>query len=64
MRNYGAGQDDASGLHYLVLEYVDGPSAHDLLERFGRLKLRQLELHGLRRGTCRYAPRRVLPRLA
>jgi eukaryotic-like serine/threonine-protein kinase len=39
VRNFGAGQDDASGLHYLVLEYVDGPSAHDLLERFGRLRV-------------------------
>jgi serine/threonine protein kinase len=35
----GAGQDNDSGLHYLVLEYVDGPSAHDLIERFGRLKV-------------------------
>ena len=39
VRNFGAGQDEATGLHYLVLEYVDGPSAHDLLERFGRLKV-------------------------
>jgi serine/threonine-protein kinase len=39
VRNFGTGQDDANGLHYLVLEYVDGPSAHDLLERFGRLKV-------------------------
>jgi serine/threonine-protein kinase len=39
VRNFGAGQDEKSGLHYLVLEYVDGPSAHDLLERFGRLKV-------------------------
>src|ERR1043166_7093331 len=39
VRNYEAGQDASTGLHYLVLEYVDGPSAHDLLERFGRLKV-------------------------
>src|SRR5262249_54533168 len=39
VRNYEAGQDSATGMHYLVLEYVDGPSAHDLLERFGRLKV-------------------------
>src|SRR5262249_5674656 len=31
------GQDRSSGKHYLVLEYVDGPSAHALLQRFGRL---------------------------
>jgi serine/threonine-protein kinase len=39
VRNYSAGDDAATGLHYLVLEYVDGPSAHELLERFGRLKV-------------------------
>jgi serine/threonine protein kinase len=39
VRNYGAGHDEKTGLHFLVLEYVDGPSAHDLLERFGRLKV-------------------------
>ncbi len=39
VRNFGAGQDAASGLHFLVLEYVDGPTAHDLLERFGRLQV-------------------------
>ena len=39
VRNFEAGQDRSTGLHYLVLEYVDGPSAHDLLERFGRLKV-------------------------
>src|SRR5262249_6316974 len=31
------GRDQGSGKHYLVLEYVDGPSAHALLDRFGRL---------------------------
>ena len=39
VRNYDAGQDESTGLHYLVLEFVDGPSAHELLERFGRLKV-------------------------
>ncbi len=34
-----AGQDKATGKHYLVLEYVDGPSAHALLERLGRLSV-------------------------
>jgi serine/threonine-protein kinase len=32
-----AGQDQATGKHYMVLEYVDGPSAHALLEEHGRL---------------------------
>jgi serine/threonine-protein kinase len=31
------GQDPATGRHYLVMEYVDGPSAQALLGRFGRL---------------------------
>jgi eukaryotic-like serine/threonine-protein kinase len=37
VRTYSAGQDRQSGVHYLVLEYVDGPSAHALLARAGRL---------------------------
>jgi serine/threonine-protein kinase len=39
VRNISRGQDSASGRHYLVLEYVDGPSAHELLNRFGRLSV-------------------------
>jgi serine/threonine-protein kinase len=34
-----AGQDPESGKHYLVLEFVDGPSAHTLLDRNGRLSV-------------------------
>jgi serine/threonine-protein kinase len=37
VRAYESGLDKATGLHYLVLEYIDGPSAHALLERFERL---------------------------
>lgn len=37
VRGLGAGRDAASGLHYLVREYVDGPSGHALLDRLGRL---------------------------
>lgn len=37
VRNLGFGQDRATGLHYLVLEYVEGASAQQLLEKFGRL---------------------------
>jgi serine/threonine-protein kinase len=33
----GVDQDPATHKHYLVLEYVDGASAHALLDRFGRL---------------------------
>jgi serine/threonine-protein kinase len=32
-------QDPASRLHYLVLEFVDGPSGQVLLDRFGRLAI-------------------------
>jgi serine/threonine-protein kinase len=39
VRTLGAGQDRATGLHYLVLEYVDGPSAHALLDRDGILSV-------------------------
>jgi serine/threonine-protein kinase len=34
-----AGQDQATSKHYMVLEYVDGPSAEDLLEEYGRLSV-------------------------
>ncbi len=37
VRNLNVGQDRETGKHYLVLEYVDGPSAHALLNQFGRL---------------------------
>src|SRR5438067_5591546 len=37
VRTLGAGQDRVTGKHYLVMEFVDGPSAHALLDRFGRL---------------------------
>jgi eukaryotic-like serine/threonine-protein kinase len=39
VRNYTAGQDQATGKHYLVLEYVDGPSVQSLLEKHGRLEV-------------------------
>ena len=37
VRTYSAGQDGATGNYYLVLEFVDGPSAQALLSRHGRL---------------------------
>jgi eukaryotic-like serine/threonine-protein kinase len=37
VRSFGAGQDQTTGKHYLVLEFVDGPSAHALLEARGPL---------------------------
>lgn len=37
VRSLDMGQDALTGLHYIALEYVDGPSAHDLLDRAGRL---------------------------
>ncbi len=39
VHNYAVGQDQTTGLHYLVLEYIDGPSALDLLDRFQRLSV-------------------------
>lgn len=39
VRNFTFGQDKATGRHYLVMEYVDGPSALNLLEKFHHLSL-------------------------
>jgi serine/threonine protein kinase len=37
VRGFEVGEDSQTGAHFLVLEYVDGPSAHALLDRFGKL---------------------------
>ncbi len=37
VRTLDYGQDERTGKHYLVLEFVDGASAHALLDRLGRL---------------------------
>src|SRR5262249_41176642 len=37
VRTLGVGWDKATAKHYLVLEFVDGPSAHALLDRLGKL---------------------------
>jgi serine/threonine-protein kinase len=39
VRCISAGRDQATGKHYLVLEYVDGPNAHALIDRLGRLSV-------------------------
>jgi serine/threonine protein kinase len=39
VRNLAAGQDKATGKYYLVMEYVDGVSALELLQRHGRLSV-------------------------
>ena len=39
VRSFDAGQDEPSGLHYIVLEFVDGPNVHELLEQSGKLKI-------------------------
>jgi serine/threonine-protein kinase len=39
VRSYGAGQDEESRRHFLVLEYVDGTSAQALLDKYGRLSV-------------------------
>jgi eukaryotic-like serine/threonine-protein kinase len=39
VRNITVGQDKATGKHYLVLEYVDGPSAQALLDQHGPLRV-------------------------
>ena len=37
VRGFGAGFDSESGKHFLVLEFIDGPSAHTALTRLGRV---------------------------
>jgi serine/threonine-protein kinase len=39
VRNIAVGQDRGTGIHYLVLEYIDGPSALDLLDKFEHLSV-------------------------
>jgi len=39
VRNLAAGQDQSTKLHYLVLEFIDGQSAQDLLDDRGRLEV-------------------------
>ncbi len=39
VRTLTVGQDRATHKHYLVLEFVDGPSIHQLLDRFGKLSV-------------------------
>jgi serine/threonine-protein kinase len=34
-----AGRDQESGKHYLVLEYIEGPSAHSLIAKYGKLSV-------------------------
>jgi len=37
VRTLSVGQDKATFKHYLILEFVDGPSAHALLDQLGKL---------------------------
>jgi len=37
VRCIAAGEDQNTGKHYLAMEFVDGPSAHNLLDRMGRM---------------------------
>jgi eukaryotic-like serine/threonine-protein kinase len=37
VRVMGVGKDQATDILYMVMEYVEGCSAHDLLQRFGKL---------------------------
>ena len=39
VRNLAVGQDQTTGLHYLVMEFVDGPSLDTLLEQEGKLSV-------------------------
>jgi serine/threonine protein kinase len=39
VRNLASGKDRVTGLHFIVLEYVDGETAQHILEKEGRLKV-------------------------
>jgi serine/threonine-protein kinase len=39
VRLHSIGQDQATSRHYMVLEYVDGPSARALLDTYGKLSI-------------------------
>jgi serine/threonine-protein kinase len=39
VRSIKAGRDPESGKHYLVLEYIEGPSAHALVGKYGKLSV-------------------------
>jgi serine/threonine-protein kinase len=39
VRGYGSGFDPVANKHYLVLEYIDGPTAHGALTHLGRLSV-------------------------
>jgi eukaryotic-like serine/threonine-protein kinase len=39
VRNLTVGQDQTTGKHYLVMEFVDGPSALEVLQRKGRMSV-------------------------
>src|SRR5258708_24253270 len=39
VRTMLVGQDQATNKHYLVLEFIDGPSAHALIDQNGKLSV-------------------------
>jgi serine/threonine-protein kinase len=47
---YDSGQDPDSGRHYIVMEFVDGPSCADLIRDHGTLEIEQTT--NVLRGAC------------
>jgi hypothetical protein len=39
VRGLGVGKDEKTGQHYLIMEYVDGPSAQHLLDEYGKVDI-------------------------
>ena len=62
VHNLAWGQDRATGQHYLVMEYVDGPAADALLEKTGKLSVGDAVHITLddrpRTGACPFAQHR------
>src|SRR5438552_4472969 len=47
VRGFDAGVDRVTGRHFLVLEYVDGPSAQSVLDKTGRMDVSDVVHVGL-----------------
>jgi len=47
VQGLNAGADEETGRHFLVMEYIDGPSAQDCVEQIGRMKVKDVVHIGL-----------------
>lgn len=64
VRSLGSGYDAKANVHYLVFEYVEGPSAQRLLERYTRLSVGDAVhiILDIARALCHVHSRRIIHR--